>query len=157
MPTWCRAPCQREGSLVEYARSKHRIMGFTAVATVIASVTMSAAWGVVYDIGVATVSLQGVAESDFIPLGAVALFRCACAMIAFYTLLCVYCDHKGLELRYHEAQRECRKILPALTRHSLSALPDVVYSGPRYPNIRRRRYATSLLVMCCRVPVCRLA
>jgi len=79
-------------------------MGFTAVATVIASVTMSAAWGVVYDIGVATVSLRDVAESDCIPPGAVALFRCACAMIALYTLLCVYCDHEGLELRYREAQ-----------------------------------------------------
>ena len=79
-------------------------MGFTLVAIVITSVTMSAAWGVVHDLGVATVSLRDVAESDFIPLGAVALFRCTCALVAFYTLLCVYCDHEGLALYYRDAQ-----------------------------------------------------
>jgi hypothetical protein len=78
-------------------------MGFTSVATVIAFVTISAVWSVVHDIGVVAVSLRAVAESDFIPLGAVVLFRGACAAVALYTLLGVYCDHEALELRYDDA------------------------------------------------------
>jgi hypothetical protein len=67
-----------------------------------AFVTISAAWSVVRDVGVVAVSLRAVAESDFIPLGAVVLFRFACAAVALYTLLGVYCDHEALELRYDD-------------------------------------------------------
>jgi hypothetical protein len=84
-------------------------MGFTLVATVIASVTISAVWSVVHDGGVAEVSLWDIAESDVIPLGAVTLFRFACAMVALYTMLCVYCDHEGLELHYRDAQVHLRR------------------------------------------------
>jgi len=79
-------------------------MGFTLVATVIASVIISAVWGVVHDFVMAAVSWRDVAESAVIPLGAVMLFRGACAAVAFYTLLCIYCDREGLELRYRDAQ-----------------------------------------------------
>ena len=71
-------------------------MGFTSVAIVIASVTISAVWSVLHDSGVAAVSLRDIAESDVIPLGAVTLFRFACAVVALSTMLCVYCDHEGL-------------------------------------------------------------
>jgi hypothetical protein len=62
-------------------------MGFTIVATVMAFVTISAVWGVVYDVSVVAVSWQDVAGSGFLPLGAVGLFRGACAAVALYTLL----------------------------------------------------------------------
>src|SRR5215813_12546294 len=65
--------------------------------------------GVVHDVEVAAVSLRDVAESDFLPLGAVALLRLACAATALYTLLCVYCDDEGLELRYHDARVHLRR------------------------------------------------
>ena len=42
-------------------------MGFTLVATVIASVTISAVWSVVRDGGVVAVSLRDIAESDVRP------------------------------------------------------------------------------------------
>src|SRR5262245_13112462 len=84
-------------------------MGFTCVAIVIASVTISAVWGVVHDTGIAVVSWRDVAESDFLPLGAVLLFRCACAAVTLYTLLCVYCDQESLELRYRDAKVHLRR------------------------------------------------
>jgi hypothetical protein len=84
-------------------------MSFTLVATVVASVTISAVWGMVHDVGVAAVSLRDVAESDVIPLGILVLFRFACAAVALYTLLCVYCDHEGLELRYRDAKVHLRR------------------------------------------------
>lgn len=86
-------------------------MGFTLVATVVASVTICAVWGIVHDVGVAAVSLRDIAESDVVPLGAVVLFRFTCAAVALFTLLCVYYDHQSLELRYRDA-----KVL--LRRHS---------------------------------------
>jgi hypothetical protein len=78
-------------------------MGFPLVATVIACVTTSAVWGVVRGVGAVAVSLRDVAESDFLPLGVVVLFRFACAAVALYTLLCVYYDNEDLELRYGDA------------------------------------------------------
>src|SRR5262245_3195301 len=84
-------------------------MGFILVATVIAFVTISAVWSVVHDVGVVAVSLRDVAESDFIPLGAVVLFRFECAAVALYTLLGVYCDHEDLELRYCDAKVNLRR------------------------------------------------
>lgn len=48
--------------------------------------------------------MQQVATSDFVPLGVVVVFCCACAAVAFYTLWCVYSDNEGRELRYLEAQ-----------------------------------------------------
>ena len=83
---------------------KHSIMGFTLVATVMALVTISAGWWVVHDVGVVAVSWQDVAGSGCIPLGAVGLFRLACAVVALFTLLCVYCDREDLELRYGDAK-----------------------------------------------------
>ena len=41
------------------------------------------------DVAMAAVSLREVAESDFLPLGVVALVRLACAATALSTLLCV--------------------------------------------------------------------
>jgi hypothetical protein len=79
-------------------------MGFTLVATVITFVTISAVWRVVHDVGVVAVSWRDVAGSGFIPLGAVVLFRFACAAVALYTLLCVYCDQEDFELRYGDAK-----------------------------------------------------
>ena len=61
------------------------------------------------DVAMAAVSLREVAESDFLPLGAVALLRLACAATALSTLLCVYCDDEGLELRYHDARVHLRR------------------------------------------------
>jgi hypothetical protein len=84
-------------------------MGFTSAATVIASVTVSAVWSVLHNGGVATVSLREIAESDVIPLGALTLFRVVCAVVALSTLLCVYCDHEGLELRYRDARVHLRR------------------------------------------------
>jgi hypothetical protein len=84
-------------------------MDFTLVATVIAFVTISAVWGVVHDVSGVAVSLRDVAESDCIPLGAVVLFRLACAAVALYALLSVYCDHETLELRYCEAKVYLRR------------------------------------------------
>ena len=84
-------------------------MGFTLVVTVMAFVTISAVWGVVYDVSVVAVSWRDVAGSDFIPLGAVGLFRLACAVVALYTLLCVYCDHEDVELRYGDAKVYLRR------------------------------------------------
>jgi hypothetical protein len=84
-------------------------MGFTVVATVIASVTISAVWTVLHGVGVAAVSLRDIAESDVLPLGTLTLFRVACAMVAFYTMLCVYCDHEGLDLHYRDAQVHLRR------------------------------------------------
>jgi hypothetical protein len=54
------------------------------------------------------VSLWDIAESGILPLGAVILFRLACAVVAIYTMLCVYCDHAGLELHYCDAQVHLR-------------------------------------------------
>jgi hypothetical protein len=84
-------------------------MGFTLVASVTAAVTISAVWSVLHDGGVAAVSLRDIAESDILPLGAMTLFRFACAVVAFYTLLCVYCDHEGLALHYRDAQVHLRR------------------------------------------------
>ena len=106
-------------------------MGFTLVAIVITSVTMSAAWGVVHNLGVATVSLRDVAESDFIPLGAVALFRCTCALVAFYTMLCVYCDHEGLALYYRDAQVLPAPPQPLDNLHPLVLFPPFLLFCPR--------------------------
>jgi len=64
-------------------------MGFPCVATVIASVIVYALWSVVHDGGRAAVSWQDVATFDFLPLGAVVLFRCVCAAVTLYTLLSV--------------------------------------------------------------------
>ena len=80
------------------------MLGFTLVATVVASVTSITVWCLVHDVGSAEVSLRDVAESDFIPLSAVVLFRFACAAVALYTLVGVYCDPEGLDLRYLDAQ-----------------------------------------------------
>src|SRR5262245_14583554 len=84
-------------------------MGFTSVATVIACVTISALWSVLHDSSMAAVSLRDIAESDVIPLGAVTLLRFACAVVALYTLLCVYCDHESLELHYRDAKVHLRR------------------------------------------------
>ena len=84
-------------------------MGFTLVVTVIACVAISAVWGVAHDVGAVAVSLRDVAESDFIPRGAMVLFRFACAAVALYTLLCVYCDREVLELRYGDATVSLRR------------------------------------------------
>ena len=84
-------------------------MGFTLVASVTAAVTISAVWSVLHDGGVAAVSLRDIAESDILPLGAMTRFRFACAVVAFYTLLCVYCDHEGLALHYRDAQVHLRR------------------------------------------------
>jgi hypothetical protein len=84
-------------------------MGFTLVATVIASVTIGAVLSVVRDGGVVAVSLRDIAESDVIPLSAVTLFRFVCAGVALYTMLCVYCDHEGLALHYRGAQVHLRR------------------------------------------------
>jgi len=88
---------------------KHKTMGFTFVATVVASVIVYAVWGVVHDSGIVAASLRDVAESDFLPLGIVVLFRGACAAVALYTLLAVYYDHEGLELGYHDARVHLRR------------------------------------------------
>jgi hypothetical protein len=85
------------------------LMGFHLVATVVASVTIIAVWCLVHDVGSAEVSLRDVAESDFIPLSAVVLFRFACAAVVLYTLVCVYCDPEGLELQYLDAQVHLRR------------------------------------------------
>src|SRR5215471_14754806 len=61
------------------------------------------------DVEMAAVSLRNVAESDFLPLGAVALLRLACAATALSTLLGVYGDNEGLELRYHDARVHLRR------------------------------------------------
>ncbi len=84
-------------------------MAFSFVATVIACVIVYAVWGVVYDGGIVAVSLRDVAESDFLPLGAVVLFRGACAAVALYTLLAVFCDQEGLELGYLDARVHLRR------------------------------------------------
>lgn len=78
-------------------------MGFTYVAIVMATIALSAVWGVVHDVGVTEVAVWEVAASDIIPLGALVLLRGAGAAVALYTLLCVYSDPKGLELRYRDA------------------------------------------------------
>src|SRR5262245_60751121 len=55
------------------------------------------------------VSWRDVAESDFLPLGAMVLFRGACAVVTLYTLLSVYCDPEGLELGYGDARVHLRR------------------------------------------------
>jgi hypothetical protein len=84
-------------------------MSGIVVATVIACVSISAVWGVVYDVSVTEVAWREIAASDFLPLGVVLLLRCTCAAVALYTLLCIYCDHEGLELRYLDATVHLRR------------------------------------------------
>jgi len=55
------------------------------------------------------VSWRDVAESDFLPLGAVVLLRCVCVAVTFYTLLSVYCDHEGLEFGYRDVKVRLRR------------------------------------------------
>jgi hypothetical protein len=85
-------------------------MRFAGVAVVVASIISSAVWWWVYHPGSPEISLRQVATSDFVPLGVVVLFRCACAAVAFYTLWCVYSDNEGLEMQYLEAQVTLRRL-----------------------------------------------
>ena len=72
-------------------------MRFTFVAMMVASVIISAVRWWIGDPGWVEIPLQQVATSDFVPLGVVVVFCCACAAVAFYTLWCVYSDNEGLE------------------------------------------------------------
>jgi hypothetical protein len=78
-------------------------MGFSVVATVVGGVIGGAMWGLAGGIDMPTVSLQEVGTSDVVSLNAVLSLRLICAAVALHTLLCVYFNRAGLELRYRGA------------------------------------------------------
>ena len=79
------------------------VEGCHFVAVMVVCITFGAAWGVVYASGAVAVSLPEVAESDFVPLGVLVLYRFACAAVALYTLVCIYSDPMDQEFRYLDA------------------------------------------------------
>lgn len=81
---------------------------FTRVAIVVTLITAATVWGGLHARPLPVVTWQAVATSPFLPLECVLLVRGACAAAAFYTLLCIYRDPKGFELRYLDAKVHLR-------------------------------------------------
>jgi hypothetical protein len=78
-------------------------MGFRAVVTLVTSVVFVCLGYLTAGFGSMTLSLHDVAASDTVPLGIVVLYRLSCAAAALYTLVRIFFDQRGLEMRYHGA------------------------------------------------------